>query len=267
MPKRNIDGASIYYETAGSGEPLVLVPGFASGLWSWKYQFADFAKYFRVIAFDPRGVGSSQMEDGAPNSIDRIAKDVAALLDELEIEKANVLGTSFGGFVTQKFALMHPERTLKVVLACTSFGGPKHVLPSMEMLAAFAATRGLNSKERIKQYLTMAFSPDFVRDAPEIVDGFCRLREQNNVPENVYLDQLTSATTFNVSDDISAIKCKTLVLTGDSDTVVPMQNSLNLAAAVPNAVLDVVVGGSHMFFVEQPDRFNTIITAFLKNDQ
>ena len=267
MPIIDVAGATIYFETAGSGDPLVLIPGFASGIWSWKFQFDVLSDHFRVIAFDPRGISRSHIKADYPNSIECIADDVGLLLDELGVQKANILGTSFGGFVTQEFALRYPERTNKLVLACTSYGGPGHVLPSMEILTAFAATKGLNSKERIRKYLAMAFSPEFIVESPGIVDDFCLLREQNNVPEYVYLNQLSSATTFDASARVSKIGCETLVLTGDRDTVVPMQNSINLAATIPHATLVTVDGGSHMFFVEQNERFNSIVIDFLTNAQ
>jgi 3-oxoadipate enol-lactonase len=135
----------------------------------------------------------------------------------------------------------------------------------MDVLAAFASTKGLNSAGRIRQYLTVAFTPEFAAASPDIVDNFCLLREQNDVPESVYMDQLVSATTFDMSSRIEEILAQTLVLTGDRDTIVPMQNSINLRAAIPNARLETVAGGSHMFFVEQADTFNAIVTKFLKD--
>ena len=106
----------------------------------------------------------SALRHGAEVSIENIADDVAELLDKLEFEAAHILGISFGGFVAQEFALKYPRMVKKLVLASTSFGGPNHVAPSIEVLAAFASTEGLNSSARIRQYLTMAFSPNFVRD-------------------------------------------------------------------------------------------------------
>jgi pimeloyl-ACP methyl ester carboxylesterase len=267
MPIIDVAGAELYYESAGTGEPLVLIPGFASGIWSWKYQIRDLTELFRVIAFDPRGISRSRNTEATPVSIERIADDVAALLDELGIESANILGISFGGFVAQDLALRYPGRINRLVLACTSYGGKGHVLPSMDILAAFASTKGLNSIERIRQYLTVAFSPSFVADEPGIVDEFCRLREQNEVPESVYMAQLLSATTFDLSARVGQIRVETLVLSGDNDTIVPKQNSINLAAAIPNARLEIVAGGSHMFFVEQSKRFNSIVTDFLEGNQ
>lgn len=265
MPIIDVAGATLYFETAGTGDPLVLIPGFASGIWTWKYQTNALSEQFKVITFDPRGIASSKIVDESTVSIGHIADDIVDLLDELKVSRANILGISFGGFVAQDLALRYPDRLDKLILSCTSFGGKKHVLPSMDVLAAFASTKGLNSKERIRQYLTMAFAPEFVVSSPGIVDDFCLLREQNNVPESVYMDQLVSATTFDHSASIRDVRANTLILTGDADTVVPIQNSINLAYAMPNARLQIVPGGSHMFFVEQAKRFNSIVTDFINN--
>ena len=125
----------------------------------------------------------------------------------------------------------------------------------------------LNSKERIHQYLTMAFTPEFVHASPEVVEDFCILREQNTVPEPVYMDQLMSATTFDAVGFVPGIEARTLVISGTNDTVVPVQNSINLAAAMPNATLETIDGGSHMFFVENYERFNSVVMRFLKEGQ
>ena len=136
----------LYYESRGAGEPLVLIPGFAAGAWTWFEQIEELAKTFRVITFDPRGVSRSPLGENPAEAISLAANasDIADLLDFLEIEKANVLGVSFGGFVAQEFALKFPERLNKLVLACTSFGGKNHVAPDLEVLAAFVAAGDLN---------------------------------------------------------------------------------------------------------------------------
>ncbi len=156
-----------------------------------------------------------------------------------------------------------PERLNKLVLACTSYGGAGHVPPSPEVLSAFASTAGLNSGERIRQYLTMAFTPEFVADNASQVDKFCDLREQNEVPFDVYQAQLLSATTFDTGSRVQEIAAQTLVITGDRDSVVPMQNSVNLASQIPNARLEVINNAGHMVFVEQADKFNQIVKDFL----
>lgn len=257
---------NLFYESHGAGEPLILIPGFASGAWSWFRQIEELSKQFRIITFDPRGIANSKISDGAKVSLETIAGDIAALLDELNIEKANVLGASFGGFAAQEFALAFPERMNKLILACTSFGGANHVPPTWEILIAFASTEEMNSSERIRKFMIPAFTPEFRAENAEIVEKVCKLREQNIVPENVYLAQLKSATTFDAEKRAADIKAETLVLTGDADVVVPPQNSYNLAEAIPNATLKIIEGGSHMFFIEKADEFNRIVKEFLNSN-
>lgn len=266
MPHLHLIETDLHFEVHGDREPLVLVPGFASGAWSWSWQVDEFAWDFRVITFDPRGVAASKLKEGAQVSISKIADDIAELLTELKIDSAHVLGISFGGFVAQEFALRFPERLKKLVLASTSFGGPNHVAPSTEVLAAFSATDGLNSSDRIRKYITMAFSPDFVREHVDVVDEFCSLRERNIVPEEVYRQQLASAVNFNAEQRVAGIAAETLVLTGDSDAIVPPENSMNLAKAIPGATLGVIADGGHMAFVEQAEEFNSMVRDFLTGE-
>src|SRR5687767_9954806 len=107
---------NLFYTTHGAGVPLILIPGFASGAWTWVCQTRELAKNFRVITFDPRGIGASG-GDLSNLSTETFVADVLGILDDLRIEKANVLGASFGGFVALEFALNFPERVNKLILA------------------------------------------------------------------------------------------------------------------------------------------------------
>jgi len=255
----------LYYETMGAAEnpALILIPGFASGAWIWFRQAAELSRNFRVVTFDPRGVANSRIADGVSISLEKIADDIKDLLDELKIEQANVLGASFGGFAAQEFALKYPERLKKLILVCTSFGGKNHVAPALEVLQAFAALENLNSAERIRKLMIPAFSHDFVAARREEIEFICRLREQNPVPETVYLAQLQAATKFDAEHRVSNITAQTLVLSGDADAVVPPQNSVNLARLIQNAELKFVENGTHLFFIERAEEFNRLVTEFL----
>lgn len=262
MPQAKVRDAQLYYEVHGEGEPLVLIPGFGTGLWIWFKQVPQLAEHFRVISFDPRGIARSEGE-GDFASIETLAEDVKELLSALGIERAHIVGASFGGFVAQEFALFFPEMTDSLVLCCTSFGGSGHVPPSVETLAALASTKGLNTAERVRQNLLLAFSPEYVAAEPSEVEHVIKLREANFVPEHVYLHQLQAAMAFDRAARISEISAPTLVITGDADIIVPMQNSLNLAARIPQAQLRVVHGGSHTFFIEKAGEFNKAVIEFI----
>lgn len=263
MPKTTVGEIQLYYEQHGEGEPLILIPGFAAGIWIWFRQSEALAQNFQVVTFDPRGVAGSDKPDG-PQTIRLIADDVACLLRAIGLESAHVLGASFGGFVAQEFALAYPEMTRTLTLCCTSFGGPNHVSPSAETLMALASTKGLNSEERMRQNLLMAFTPEFIREHADEVEEVVCLRTANHVPEHAYLSQLQAAIAFNAEDRIGAIKARTLVISGDADVIVPVQNSCNLAAKIPGAELVLLKGASHTFFIEQADEFNQVVTEFIK---
>lgn len=263
MPKIFAGEIELYYEEHGAGAPLLLIPGFGTGLWIWFKQIPAFSKEFLTITFDPRGISRSTAPD-APITIRTIADDVAALLNALKIESAHILGASFGGFVAQEFALVYPGVTRSLTLCCTSFGGPRHVPPSTATLQALASTRGLNTEDRVRENLLLAFSQEFVEQHREEVEKVIKLRAQNFVPEHAYLHQLQAALDFNTEERVSEIAAPTLVLTGDADTIVPMENSGNLVARIPGAKLQVIKGGSHTFFIEQADEFNRAVIEFIK---
>ena len=266
MPKVSVNGLQLFYEVEGDGEPVVLIPGFAAGRWIWFKQTSELARNFRVIAFDPRGVAESDKPKGE-QTIALLADDVAHLLQTIGVESAHIVGASFGGFVAQEFALKYPSLMRKLVLCCTSFGGPGHVVPAPETLQAMASTKGLNSEERMRANLLLAFTPEYVLTRVSEVDHIVHLRATNEVPEHIYLSQLQAAMSFDAESRLSRIDSPTLVLSGDADVIVPVQNSRNLAANIPGAKLHIIEGGSHTFFIEQAEQFNQIITNFLCRSQ
>jgi pimeloyl-ACP methyl ester carboxylesterase len=194
-----------------------------------------------------------------------IADDVAALLRELQVERAHILGASFGGFVAQEFALAYPLLTESLILCCTSFGGPNHVPPPLTTLQAIASTKGLNTEDRVRENLLLAFSGDYLTEQRAEVERVIELRAANPVPEYAYQHQLQAAIVFNTEARVSEIKAPTLVLTGSLDIIVPYVNSLNLAARIPGARLRIIEGGSHTFFIERAAEFNQAVTEFIES--
>lgn len=266
MSLAELNGFRLSYESHGAGDPLILIPGFASGAWTWFGQVEDLAKNFQVVTFDPRGIGQSKAnENDLRNlSMKTFVADVAGLLDHLKIEKAHVLGASFGGFVAQEFALRFPERLKKLILVCTTAGGQGHVAPEPEILRSFAPDPSRPLGERIRKFFRPAFTDGFHARHADTVEKVCRLREENEVAEPTYQAQLQAAFSFDLENEISRIKNETLVVTGDQDNLVPAENSINLAKKMPNATLKIIENGSHLIFVENPDEFNRIVSGFLK---
>lgn len=268
MPHLSPQNGNIYFETHGTGEPLILIPGFASGAWNWFCQIDELSKHLQVIAFDPRGIGQSKnaVENLQKLCLKTFVDDVLSILDFLEIEKANILGASFGGFVAQEFALNFPDRTDKLILACTSAGGAGHIRPSDEILKSFAPDPSMTAGEKVRRFIRPAFTEDFNRNSAEQVEKVCRLREENEVAEAVYLAQLQTAFAFDTENQLGEIASDTLVITGEKDIVVPVKNSFNLAQKIPNTKLEIIENGGHLFFVENADEFNQTVLSFLKDE-
>ena len=113
----------IGWESEGDGPPLLLIHGLGYTRDGWGPVPGLLAERFRVIRFDNRGIGESDVPEG-PYTAAEMAADALQVLDEAGVERAHVVGTSLGGMVAQELALAAPERVGKLVLACTTGGGP-----------------------------------------------------------------------------------------------------------------------------------------------
>jgi pimeloyl-ACP methyl ester carboxylesterase len=118
-----VNGAKLYFESAGEGEPLVLIHGLALDTRMWDDQFAVFANHFKVIRYDARGFGKSSLPTAQTYSH---ADDLKALLDYLHISSTHVLGLSMGASIAIDFVVSHPGKTLKLIM---SSGGPSGTMP------------------------------------------------------------------------------------------------------------------------------------------
>ena len=124
LPRRRPRERRIAWERHGAGEPLLLVHGLGYARWGWEPVLPGLAERFDVLLFDNRGIGESDAPPG-PYTVAELAGDAVAVLDEAGVERAHVVGTSLGGMVAQELALAHPGRVDRLVLACTTPGGPQ----------------------------------------------------------------------------------------------------------------------------------------------
>jgi 3-oxoadipate enol-lactonase len=123
MPFVQLDRLKAYYERAGNGQRLLFISGSGGDLRAKPGVFeSPLARAFDLLGYDQRGLGQTDKPAG-PYSMQDYADDAAKLLDAIDWQDALVMGVSFGGMVAQEFALRHPRRVSKLVLACTSSGG------------------------------------------------------------------------------------------------------------------------------------------------
>lgn len=266
MPYTTIPSGKTYYEVHGEGEPLLLHPGFGCTVEIYWRNMLPLAEHFRVIVFDPRGAGRS--DDGSPTLLMKdFADDATALLDALDIETAHVVGTSFGGMVAQHIAIEHPARVRRLVLACTSAGGPQHVLPPPENLGKFIAASDIPDPiEALRSTYCLNYSDEFIAKNDALLVERARANEHLRSSQEGRAGQLHSVQNHDTHDRLTEIVAPTFVAHGTEDGTVPVENGKILAAGIPGARLKLYPGGRHLFFTECADELNRDIVAFLNED-
>jgi pimeloyl-ACP methyl ester carboxylesterase len=252
----------MYYEMHGEGFPLLLIMGLRRNAEWWHLQIPEFAKHFKVIAFDNRGAGRSG-KPAMEYSIPMFAADTARLLESLGVERAHVLGVSMGGYIAQELALARPEMVAGLVLGCTSCGGDKAVYMDPVERAAFAATQGLSPEKILHKDMHIYFSDEFVAGNPEFIEEFVEISQRHYQPADAFLRQLDACNRHDTADRVGGISAPTLILSGDDDHLVPTENSRILRRLIPGSRLRMFPGGRHAFFMEFHEEFNREVVKFL----
>jgi len=266
MPYTDAPGFRMYYEEHGSGFPLLLINGMGSDHLEWIHQIPAFETRFRVVVFDNRGTGRSDVPPG-PYTTAQMGDDAAALLRALGIPRAHVLGVSLGGMIAQEVALRHPDLVDGLVLGCTGPGGELSVRPSPEAMAAFSLAKWEDPESELRRMLPFLYTDACIRERPEEIEGFVRRRLDHPTPPEGYLAQLSAAVTPDASSRLEKIRARTLVITGDADRLVNWENSLRLAGRIPGATLVVLPGAPHRHFAETADAFNREVLRFLETTE
>jgi 3-oxoadipate enol-lactonase len=254
----------IAWERHGSGTPLLLIHGLGYARWGWEPVLPGLAERFDVMLFDNRGIGESDAPPG-PYTAAEMADDAIQVLDEAGVGRAHVVGTSLGGMVAQELALGHPDRVDRLVLACTTPGGPKaHPMPQRTLtLMAEAATR--EPAVALRRFVENALAPATVAEHPELVDRILAHRIATAQDPVAWAAQAAAGATFDAFERLGALAARALVQHGDEDVVVDPRNADLLVELLPDARLERLQGTGHLFFWEAPERFVSSVSAFLED--
>jgi 3-oxoadipate enol-lactonase len=244
------NGARLYYEVYGDGEPLLLIPGLAINHLGRADEVPAYAGEYKVIVFDPRGTGQSSFPEGVDLTMAVMADDAAALLDALGVDAAHVYGVSMGGMVAQEMALRHPEKVRSLILGATTPGGPHAV-------AAEAWATAANLLEAM-------FSPAYLAEhRSEAIEHFERIASGPATPPEVIAAHTRAMAGHDTYDRLPSITAPTLVIDGADDPVVPAGNSRILAERIPGAELVLLEGARHSYMVEKRVEANAAVLDFL----
>lgn len=241
----------------GSGPPLVLIPGVGQQAWHWRPVVSRLASSFRCIAVSNRGFGGSFMAP-PPWTTRELARDVLDTLDALGVPRAVVVGHSLGGLVAQELALAAPERVARLVLVSTSPGGAAAIPVEPEALAVMLQRDG-DAETLFRRGLAVSTAPGWAERHPAAVREMLDFRLANPVNSAAYAAQVLAGAGHDASLRLGALRCATLVVTGDRDRVVPPANADVLARLIPGARVQVIAGAGHLVPWEAPDDLAELI--------
>jgi 3-oxoadipate enol-lactonase len=259
VPTVATPNAELHYERTGSGEPLLLIQGMSGTHAAWGEVFlGPLREDFEIIAFDNRGIGFSAPVDG-PFTIAEMAEDTAALLVELGLDSAHVVGISMGGMIAQELALAHPERLRSLTLGCTYCGGPGSQLMPEEN--ARKLMEGMASGDRdkaIRAAYEVNLSPAFRADESHW-PAFHEMATSVPAAQETIQLQIQAIFGHDTSGRLGEISTATLIVHGTEDGVLPYANGELIASLMPSAHLETLEGIGHMVWWEQPERCADLI--------
>jgi pimeloyl-ACP methyl ester carboxylesterase len=234
-----VNGISIYYAVYGQGAPVILLHGGLANADYWGNQIKALMPRRMVIVMDSRGHGRST-RDTRPYGYDLMADDVVALLDFLNVPKADVVGWSDGGILGLDLAIRHKDRVGRI-FAFAANTVPSGVKDDVEKNPTFAAF----IKRAGDEYRTHA-------STPEEYDAFVEQISKMWASEPNWTDA-----------QLQAISAPVLVVDGDHDEAIKREHTEYIAATVPHAGLLILPNASHFAFLQDPELFNFAMLHFL----
>jgi 3-oxoadipate enol-lactonase len=250
-----------YDDTGGSGAALVLLHGFPFDRSMWEGQAEALGGEFRIVAPDLRGLGETPLGTDAV-SIEAMAEDVAALLDELKLESVLLGGLSMGGYVAFEFFRKFPERVRALVLADTR---PQADTEEGRRAREENAQRALKEGMApiVESMLPKLLSAETRERGGELLERV-RLMMLRTSPEGAAAALRAMASRRDQTDLLPSIKVPTLIVVGNEDVVTPPADAEAMNEKIEGSRLVVVEGAGHLSNVERPGEFNRALFEFIE---
>jgi len=263
----DINNTKIYYETLGSGTPIIFLHGAYCDTRAWDYQFDEFAKDYQVIRFDLRGFGKSSIPDTTKPY--QFVDDLKALMDYLNIDKAVIVGHSMGGVPAFKMAYNYPERVLALVLL---EGGPWYkgmfanedatVLAELGRVTEIGKAVGIEAGK--KAFLKISILEPAMKN-PLAKDILVNMTMDYSGWNFINNDRWQSGPSLDLNE-YSKMKTPTLICRGELSLPFYYRTMNEINQILPNSTLVEISNSGHMIQLENPKEFNTVMKQFLDKE-
>lgn len=256
---RTADGATLRAFAEGRGRPLLLVTGLGGTAAFWTSIAETLARSFRVIRFDQRGIGAST-RGRETCSIESLATDCIAVLDEAGLDRAVVLGHSTGGCIAQTLAHLAPERIEGLILSGS------WLRPSHYMAGYFGARReiiGTNPEAYAATSVLCAYPPAWIEANWHIYEAALAAAPLTTAQQEVMRERIDALLAFDGREQAAELTVPVLVLGARDDMVVPAFLQEEIVAALPGCAKTMLDSGGHLFPVSRPDAFTATVADWI----
>lgn len=257
MPTADRDGVSLYYESDGEGETVAFLGDIGFGAWQWGWQHTALAGPYETLVSDIRGTGRSDTPPG-PYSVADLAADLEAVFADHGTSRVHLVGAGLGGMVALQYAREY-GRARSLTLIGSSPGGPDARLPREPREALFAPP---DEPEALQETLSTLLSTAFRTEQPDVCEGIAEWRAGDAAREG-WNAQNAAFEVFDASDWLYEVTMPALVLHGERDELVPVENAESLAEGLPKATRGIYDGAGHGVWIERSRPVNDRILDFL----
>ena len=260
-------GRPVNYVEIGSGPPLLLVHGLAGSWQNWLETIPHFAGTHRVLALDLPGFGESPMP-AERISIPGYGRLIDAFCEAVGVERGPVVGNSMGGFIGAEMAIQHPHRVEKLVLVSAAgltieYQRNERALALMRRLEAVLSWTATHPRAEFYLRPRARWGLRYVFAHPERLPGPLVVEQVRGSGKPGFIDALDALSDYPIRDRLERIAAPTLVVWGDRDRLVPVDDADAFEELIPNARKIVYEDTGHVAMLERPERFNRDVEEFL----
>ncbi|MGA7162302.1 MAG: alpha/beta fold hydrolase [Bacteroidota bacterium] len=264
--KASVNNALLHYIDIGvsTATPVVFIHGFPFSHKMWTFpggQTEALTSTHRVIAYDVRGHGDSEVGDGQ-YTIELFVEDLIGLLDHLSISKAVAVGLSMGGYIALRAVERNPDRFRGLVLCDTKSEGDSNEA-KIKRSASMKAVKANGPQLFAQNFVAGVFTAESFNERPDAVKAIQSIIERT-APLSLCGTMLALAGRTDTTSSLAAITIPTLIMVGERDVLTPLAASQAMKDKIPNSDIHIIPNSAHLSNMENPGEFNKHLVEFLQ---
>ena len=258
---KKVNGITIYDEGNPSGLPVIFIHAFPVDHSMWRPQVEMLSPSYRVISYDVRGHGQSEVGDGQ-YTMELFVDDLLAVADHLRVQTSVLCGLSMGGYIVLRAAERHPDRWKGIVLCDTKSEADGNEA-KIKRAAAIASVKKIGAEGFAKTFIKTVLAESTLKNKFHLVESVLKMVSQNSTT-GIAGALLALASRTDTTPFLPKLTVPTLILVGEEDKVTPPAASELMQKAIPSSQMHVISDAAHFSNLENPTAFNAKLLTFLK---